>query len=228
LLRESRGRQDLHQARDAISKRESAKLDIFLTNCNFSSLVIDSLCDEACEAGGDIAVTCFYLDFAAQKEQSATSVLGALLKQVVASFKPIPKEIMDTFRNHEKAIGGRILHLPEIVKLLGCLSSTRRTFFCLDALDECAARDRANILVSLRDIIEISPATRVFLTGRPHVSREVEKHLPGAALVQISPPRDDIIRYIHKKLEQDTTLEEMDERLGAEIVKRIPESVSGM
>jgi len=46
-------------------------------------------------------VTCFYLDFAAQKEQSATSVLGALLKQVVASFKPIPKEIMDTFRNYE-------------------------------------------------------------------------------------------------------------------------------
>ena len=186
------------------------------------------MCDEAGEAREDIAVACFYLDFAAQKEQSATSILGVLLKQVVASFKPIPEEIIDTFQKHEKAIGGRILHLPEIVKLLGSLSSARRTFFCLDALDECAARDRTNILISLRDIIEISPATRVFLTGRAHVSSDVEKHLPGAAIVPISPPKDDIIQYIHKKLEKDTTSEEMDEILEAEIVKRIPESVSGM
>ena len=84
--------------------------------------MIDTLCDDAGETGEDNAVACFYLDFAVQKEQSATNILGALLKQVVAGFKPIPTGIMDAFQKHEKVIGGRTLQLPEIVKLLGRLS----------------------------------------------------------------------------------------------------------
>jgi len=174
-------------------------------------------------------VACFYLDFAVQKEQSATNILGALLKQVVAGFKPIPTGIMDAFQKHEKVIGGRTLQLPEIVKLLGSLSSTRRTFLCLDALDECAAAERAKVLRSLKDIVQISPTTRVFLTGRPHIGGEVGRHLPqGAALVSISPRKDDIIQYIHTKLAEDTDSDEMDEKLEAEIVKKIPETVSEM
>ena len=174
-------------------------------------------------------MACFYLDFAVQKEQSATSILGALLKQVVAGFKPIPEGIMEVFRKHEKVIGGRTLQLPEIVRLLGNLASTRRTFFCLDALDECASAERAKILISLRDVIKMSPATRVFLTGRPHIGGEVGRHLPGgAALVSISPRKDDVIRYIHNKLAEDATSDEMDEKLEAEIVQKIPEAVAEM
>jgi len=172
-------------------------------------------------------VACFYLDFAAQKEQSAASILGALLKQVVAGFKPIPTEIMDAFRKHEKVIGGRALQLPEIVKLLGNLSSIRHTFVRLDALDKCAPAERAKVLRSLNDIIEISPTTRVFLTGRPHIGGEVGRHLPGGAgFVSISPRKADIIRYIGAKLAEDTTSDEMDETLEAEIMKRIPEAFS--
>jgi len=86
---------------------------------------------------------------------------------------------MDAFAKNEKVIGGQRLQLHEIVKLLGNLSSVRRTFFCLDALDECAAPDRAKILLSLKEIIKMSPTARVFLTGRPHVSSEVGRHLGG-------------------------------------------------
>jgi len=180
-------------------------------------------------AGEDVTMAWFYFDLAFQMEQSAVSILGALLKQVVGGFEEIPKEIKDGFRRHQKAIGGRRLQLPEIVKLLGNLSCKRRTFFCLDALDECAAPDRAKILLSLRDIIKMSPATRVFLTGRPHVGGEVGGHLPGSvALVPICSWTDDMIRYIHKKLAKDTAPEEMDERLEAEIIKKILATGSGM
>jgi len=204
-------------------------LDIFLTIGNFSSLVIDTLCDEAGQAGEGTAVACFYFDPAARKEQTAANVLGALLKQVVSGFNQIPKEITDAFRTHKKFIGGRELQLPEIVKMLGSLSSTQRTFFCLDAVDECAVPDRADLLLSLNEIIEISPTARLFLTGRPYVGREVRKHFPaGTALVTISPRNGDIIRYIHKKLAGDTDSGEMDEGLEAEIMKKIPETFSDM
>jgi len=105
-------------------------------------------------------------------------VLSALLKQVVGGLEPIPKEIRDMFQKQKNIIGGRRLRLPEIVRILGSFSSSRQTFFCLDALDECSAADRAKILISLRDVIKLSPTTRIFMTGRPHVSGEVEKHLP--------------------------------------------------
>ena len=223
-----RGSARLTSGRDPILEREN-HTGYLLTNHNFSSLVIDTLCDEASEAEEDIAMAWFYFDFAVQKEQSATSILGAILKQVVSGFKEIPKEISNGFRRHKKAIGGRRLQLPDIVKLLGNLSSTRRTFFCLDALDECAAPDRAKILLSLRDIIKMSPATRVFLTGRPHVGGEVGRHLSGsAALVPISSQTGDIIRYIHKKLAEDTAPDEMDEKLEVEIIKKISAIGSGM
>jgi len=177
----------------------------FLKIYDYSSLVVDTLCDEP--AGEDNAVACFYFDSAAQKEQSAMSVLGALLKQVASSLEKIPKEVTDAFRKHKKFIGGRELQLSEIVKMLGSLSSTQPTFLCLDALDECAERDRAKVLLSLKDIIKISPTIRVFLTGRPYVGDEVGgKHfIEGTALVSISPPNGDIIRYIQTNLAEGTS-----------------------
>jgi len=148
---------------------------------------------------------------------------------MVSGFRPIPKEIMNAFQKREKVIGGRRLQLPEIVKLLGSLSSMRRTFFCLDALDECTTPERAKILLSLKGIIKMSPTTRVFLTGRPHISGEVRRHLPsGVVIVSISPRKDDVIRYIRAKFADDTTLDEMDEKLEAEILKKIPETIADM
>ena len=187
------------------------------------------MCGELGGWGEDVAVACFYFDSRAQQEQSAASVLGSLLKQVAGSFEEIPREITDEFRRHKKFIGGRELQLPEIVKMLGRLSATQRTFSCLDALDECPAPDRANILFSLKDIIKMSPTARVFLTGRLYVDGEVEKHFPeGIALVPVSPRKGGIIQYIHKRLSQDTNSGEMDEELEAEIVKKIPETASEM
>jgi len=205
------------------------KPGIFLTSYNFSSLVIDTLCDGAGVAGGDIALACFYFDSMAQGEQSAASVLGALLKQIVGGFRQIPKEITDAFQRHKRFIGGRKLQLPEIVKMLGIFSSRHPTFFCLDGVDECAAPDRAKILLSLRDIIKMSPTTRVFLTGRPHVGGEVGKYLAGTVtLVPVNPREDEVTQYIHTKLAEDTSSDEMDERLESEIVKKLLETFSEM
>ena len=191
--------------------------------------MIDTLCGEAGGSGEDIAVACFYFNSAAQTEQSATSVLGALLKQVVGGFEKIPEEITDEFRRHKKLIGGRELQLPEIVKMLGKLSSTQPTFFCLDALDEFAAPDRAKVLLSLKDIIKMFPTTRVFLTGRPYVGGEVGKHFSeGVVPLSISPQNGDIVRYIHTKIAEDTISGEMDGRLEEEIVKKISETASRM
>jgi len=103
------------------------------------------------------------------------------------------------------------------------------TFLCLGALDECAALNRAKILLTLKEIIRMPPATRVFLNRRPHVEGEVGKHLAvGITLVSVDPRRDDIVPYIQAKLAEVTTSDEMDKGLEAKILRTIPETVAEM
>ena len=69
-------------------------------------------------SGQNTAVTCFYYDFVAQKEQSAIGMLGSLLKQVVCAMEEIPEEISWAIREQKMDVGGRGPLLPDIVKIL--------------------------------------------------------------------------------------------------------------
>ena len=198
-----------------------------LTSCDVSSLVIDSLCDHA--RGQNMAVACFYFDFAAQKEQSLTSMLGALLKQVVGGLGEVPGEIARAYEDQKKVIGGRGPQLSDIVKILQTTTSEKPTFICIDALDECAAEHRVKLLNSLNKILQKSPGTRIFVTGRPHTRDEIGKRLSGRVVtIRVTPRRDDIIRYLRSRLDEDTTPDAMDSSLEADILKKIPEDISEM
>ena len=192
-----------------------------------SSLVVDWLCDQA--KGQSTAVACFYFDFAARKEQSATSMLSSLLKQVVSGMENIPFEISQAFREQRKVIGGRRLQLPDIVKMLQGITSSLRTFVCIDALDECVAAHRVKLLNSLQQIVEKSPGTRVFIIGRPHVRAEVEKRLAGRVIsLSVGPSEDDIMEYLRLRLDEDETPDAMDESLATDILSKIPSTMSEM
>jgi len=198
-----------------------------LTSRGVSSLVIDELCDRAGKQNATVA--CFYFDFAAQKEQSPTSMLGALLKQLVCGLEETPEEVLQAYQGQKNAIGGRGPKLSDIVKMAQTTSSKKRTFICIDALDECAAGDRVKILDSLNQILEKSSGTRIFVTGRPHIRSEIRRCLAGRVTsISISPKRDDIVRYLHNRLREDTTPDAMDSRLEADILKKIPQEISEM
>ena len=193
---------------------------------DISSLVIDSLYELA--VGRNTVVAYFYFDFAAQ-EQSPTVILGSMLRQVVRGLDEIPERIVKAFRDRGKATDSRRPSFSEIVGFLQDISSSRCTFFCIDALDECPAGHRVRFLDSLNQILQKAPGARIFLTGRPHIRGEVEKHLAGrAATKQIAPTKDDIVLFLLAKLKEDTMPEAMDESLGDEIIKSIPETVSEM
>ena len=110
-----------------------------------SSLVIDKLGDGV--RGRNAAVAYFYFDFAAQKEQSPTVILGSLLKQVVGGLKKVPTKILQAFRDQEQVIGGRKLRLDQILEMLENISSLQQTFICIDALNECMASIGGSCLI---------------------------------------------------------------------------------
>jgi len=67
-----------------------------------SSLVVDRLCNRT--RGQKTAVTCFYFDFAARKVQTATSMLGSLLKQVICAMERVPEEISRALQEQKRVV----------------------------------------------------------------------------------------------------------------------------
>ena len=198
-----------------------------LTSRDVSSLVVDRLCDQA--RGQNVAVTCFYFDFADRKEQSATRTLGSLLRQVVGGLERIPEEISRAYREERNAIGGRGPRLPDIVRMLQAITSSLPTFVCIDALDECVVPDRVKLLNSLQQILKKSPRTRIFIIGRPHIQDAIERILAGRVTsVSISLREDDIIGYLRARLAEDPTPHAMNKSLEADILEKIPKNMSEM
>ena len=192
---------------------------------NTSSLVIDSLCDQAREE--NITVACLYCDFLAQQEQTVTSMMGAILKQLVGG-GDIPIYLREAFKEGQK-IGGRKPALEDLVGMLRrAIASLGQVFICVDALDEYLPKDLPELVESLRDIVRQSPRTRIFLTGRPHVGGTIQKYFTGAVAIPISPNTDDIRSYLEMKLDRDDEPEAMDSGLRADIVKVILDKMSDM
>ena len=179
------------------------------------------MCDEAIE--GDPIVTCFYFDFAARNEQSPVNILGSLLRQIVSREGEIPAVIDRDFRKEKKVIGGRGLQVSGILKMFQTIAATRRTFICVDALDECVPEHRMVVLESLGQILQGSPNARIFMTGRPHVRDEVEEGLGGAAtFLLIWATEDGVVRFLRERLRKDTGRNKMSSALEGDIMKSIP------
>jgi len=157
------------------------------------------------------------------------SVLGSLLKQVICGLEEIPSKIAQAFRDQRNVLGGRRLELSEIVETLQDIASSRPTFICIDAVDECTAKYRVELLDSLKQLLRKSPGIRIFLAGRLQIQGEVEKYLPGMVMAApIISTKNDIVLFLRAKLEKDPTPEAMDKNLEADIIKSIPETVSKM
>jgi len=155
-------------------------------------------------------------------------MLGAILKQLLER-DGIPEHLRQVFRAEKRGFGGRTLQLLDLVGILGTtIASLPEVFICIDGLDECLPKNRRELLESLRDIVQASPTTRVFLSGRPHIRDEVKKYFTEAVMVAIVPTFWDIVRYLEMRLDQDPTPSAMDHELKALILRVIPRKISQM
>jgi len=172
-----------------------------LTSNKISSLVVDSLREQAC--GQNIAVLSLYCDYQAQRDQSAVNMIGSLLSQVASRAMQIPVEIQSAFESKER--GGQTLRLPDMLKLFAkTISSIERVYICFDGVDELLPQNRSELLRALRQLSQDAPNSRLFLTGRSYIRGELDKHLTkGAYIIHIVPDRGDIARYVSRKIDDD-------------------------
>ena len=188
--------------------------------------MIDNLCDQAGREG--IAVTGLYCDFLTQEKQSTINILGAILKQLVGR-GGMPEHIREAFHKAKKEFGGRGLRLPDLVGLLKrTIAQLERVFICIDAVDESAPKQQMKLLESLREIVRVSPNTRIFLTGRPHIDDGIVRCFGKVVRIPVSPTEEDIKSYLEMRLDSDIDPNAMDNELRADIMRVIPAKISEM
>ena len=184
------------------------------------------MCDQV--RSRDIAVAGLYCDYLAQEQQSATNMLGTILKQLLER-DGIPESLREIFRLGKRGFGGRAVQLPDLVTILKVtIASLPDVFICIDGLDECLLKNRRELLESLQDIMRASPTLRVFLSGRPHIQDEVKRHFTEAIMIAVVPTVEDIERYLEMRLDRDPTPSAMDDSLRAQIMEVIPREISQM
>ena len=158
-------------------------------------------------------------------------MIGSLLRQIALGVVGIVGEIQNAFKKSGQG-GGKGLRLPEMRELfVKTISSLDRVYICVDAMDELLPQHRSEFLRTLKQIIQEVPNTRLFLTGRPHIRGELDKHLTrGAYTIQIVPDQGDIAEYLSRKMEDDDDRDPdlMTENLKNDIMKTMSEKASEM
>jgi len=198
-----------------------------LTSSKISSLIIDTLREQT--RGQNMAVLSLYCDYQAQTDQSAVNMIGGLLRQVSLRAPGIPSEIRSSFSESQKE-GGEGLRLPDMLKLfVKVISSIELVYLCVDAVDEVLQQHRPEFLRALRQIIRDRPNARLFLTGRPYIRGEIDKHLTkGAYIIQIMADQGDITKYLSQKMDDNQDPDLMNECLRNDIMKTMLEKTSEM
>ena len=195
-----------------------------LTTWDSSSLVIDHFYGSR----QDTTVTGLYCDYLDRKEQTTSNMLGAMLKQLVGRGN-IPEDIRKAFEDAKDHFGGVRSQVPQVVNMLKtAIGQRQRVVICIDGLDESLPVHRTGLLKSLRAIAQEMPNVRLFLTGRPFISGEVENHFPNARSISVSPTKEDTEAFLRIMLDEDPEPDAMDENLRADIMEIIPKTISEM
>ena len=158
-------------------------------------------------------------------------MIGSLLKQI--PLRPVGNtgEIQKSFEKSREG-GGKGLRLPEMLDLfVETVGSLERVYVCVDAIDELLPQYRSEFIRTLRYLIQEAPNMRLFLTGRPHIRGELDKHLTREAYtIHIIPDQGDIARYLSRKIDEDDDRDPdlMTENLKNDIIKIMLEKASDM
>ncbi|GAB1195130.1 hypothetical protein APSETT444_004384 [Aspergillus pseudonomiae] len=165
-----------------------------------------------------------YGDYRDQRAQSVENILGAIVKQLLAHLSETPQGILEIYETRVKQENP--LSLPDAERFLDiACEQFSRVYICLDALDEL--RDQRSLLISLQ---ARSSSVQLYITGRPHVQVQVERHLKEKREILIEAHDDDIRRFIDLEIggPNDIEPDAMDEKLRMDIQNKVIESAKGL
>ncbi|KAH6643577.1 hypothetical protein C7974DRAFT_985 [Boeremia exigua] len=174
----------------------------------------------------DVGVTYLYCNYTTQADQTTSSLLAAILRQLVQDRPSLMQPISDLYEHHS----GRKtkLSLGETVGALrSVLGHYAKVYIVIDALDECQGRDgtRNKLLSFCRDLQQ-QTVLRLMATSR-HISDIVEK-FDGTPQLEVRASDADVKRYVVGKIDQLAKCIQRDDELQGLVQNKVAGAVDGM
>ena len=200
----------------------------------FRSVVIEHLQEMFID--DHVSISYIYCDYKDHKNQTATNLLGSLVKQIVSQHKEMPENVRNLYA---KCKGSSSLR--DYASLLSSLSNDfRRSFILVDALDEhFINEDHENGLemTLLDELLQLQyrenalPSFSIFLTSRENLV--LQERLEGSVREEIHAADGDIQMYLrsriydHTKFRFASKMREAPE-LAESIMKNLSRKAQGM
>ncbi|KAI5810810.1 hypothetical protein BZA77DRAFT_271005, partial [Pyronema omphalodes] len=205
------------------------------------SMVIDHMIS-AFATQEDVCITWLYCDYR-NANQTPANMVGSLLRQAVVRLSmssTLSHEVIHSLL--EKGREKKPLDLNQTLKYLTqVLKQFSRSYFCINALEECTDEDRRVLLQSLKGLTDDLSSTgcyiRIFFTARDHVDENVNRYLVADSGAPFNPIHleanpSDIEKYVLHEIEVDSQRKigdvPMDIDFKEELVSKIVASSKGM
>lgn len=167
-----------------------------------------------------------FCNYKTQSEQDTTSLLSAILKQLVQA-KPSAAKAANVLYQRHCDQGTR----PSLDEIFATLKTTMMSFWnvyvIIDALDECTDRDgtRSQFLAKLRDLQDEFDV-RLMATSR--ASPDIVSLFKSFPSLEIRASPADVKRYVSGQIHRLPKCVQRDEKLQEEVEDKIVEAVDGM
>ncbi|OCK75168.1 hypothetical protein K432DRAFT_178875 [Lepidopterella palustris CBS 459.81] len=188
-----------------------------------AAIAINHICTTA--PLDDVGLAYAFCNYKAQADQSALSLLSALLRQLVESRTYIADPVIELYNRHTKQKTRPVL--DEVTQALKtACSSYRRVYIIVDALDECADdwtdgnSVRGRLIYELRGL-QAGDGIRLLCTSRsiPEITQAFDSDLT----VEVRASKDGVERFVATRISP-----KYDAQLKTEIVSKIAVAADGM
>ncbi|KAF1962050.1 ankyrin [Byssothecium circinans] len=172
----------------------------------------------------DVGVAYIYCNYKRQADQTTSSLLAAMLKQLVQDRPSIAKPVSSLYDHHEVR-----RTRPSVEETLSALQSVladySRTYVVIDALDECVHDNRQELLGKLRDL-QSKTGLRLMATSRfiPDIIEEFN----GLPKLEVRADDADVKRFVAGQIRRLPGCVRRDETLQELVQNKIVEAVDGM
>ena len=189
-----------------------------------ASLVIDDL--KETHRAGNSGVSYIYCDYRMQQEQTLSTLVASLLKQVLQQQQVITTNVKEACQGHMWA-DTRPTFQEMLNMLQTAMGSFSRTYVIVDALDELSSQDRVrqNLLEELRNL-QVAHGYNLLVTSRHITNLTLEFPKPLCLEIRASP--EDVRRYVCGHMKQLPNCVRTNVGLQESIISSIVAAVDGM
>ena len=174
----------------------------------------------------DIRIAYLFCSYKIQADQIATTLLAAILKQLVQNQPDIAAPVMEIYDLHSNQRSRP--SFDEIFRALQSVcSSYPAIYIIVDALDECANRDgaRNRLVNTLRDL-QVSTDMRLLFTSRS--IPEITQMFQSALILEVHASEEDVRRFVIGQIPRLSNCIQRDDELKQAVQDKIVKAVDGM